>query len=167
MRFLVRSVAHCALLSIASLAGAAEEAKIDLRADSFAMLVPPGGRTFVGLPSDRELERRGARIGGVRVVVDDVFEQTLSLAAPYRAVNALHVDTHATTVHQHLLFKTGDFFSRRMFDENERLLREQRYLGEASIRTLRYNDDNTVDVLVRVHDVWTMSPGISIGRKGG
>ncbi|WP_157071796.1 BamA/TamA family outer membrane protein [Steroidobacter denitrificans] len=82
-------------------------------------------------------------------------------------MNALHVDTHVTTIRQHLLFKEGDLFSRRVLDETERLLREQRYLGEASIRTLHYNDDNTVDVLVRVRDVWTMSPGISFGRKGG
>jgi outer membrane protein assembly factor BamA len=33
---------------------------------------------------------------------------------------------------------------------------------------VRYNEaDNTVDVLVRVHDVWTLSPGLSFGRKGG
>jgi outer membrane protein assembly factor BamA len=167
MRFLFRSVAHCALLLTASLAGAAEEGDIGSGADQLAMLTPHSRGTFIGLPSDRELEGRGARIGGVQVVVDDVFEQTLSLAAPYRIVNSLHIATHATTVHQHLLFKEGDFFSRRVLDENERLLREQRYLGEASIRTMRYNDNNTVDVLVRVRDVWTMSPGISFGRKGG
>ena len=28
-------------------------------------------------------------------------------------------------------------------------------------------DDNTVDIVVRVHDVWTLSPGLSFGRKGG
>jgi outer membrane protein assembly factor BamA len=31
-----------------------------------------------------------------------------------------------------------------------------------------YNEaDNTVDLSVRVHDVWTLSPGISFGRNGG
>lgn len=167
MRFMLRSVVHCALLLSASLAGASEEGGIDTGTGQLAMLIPHGGGTLTGLPSDRELENRGARIGRIQVAVDDVFEETLSLAAPYRIVNSLHIATHATTVHQHLLFKEGDVFNRRVLDENERLLREQRYLAEASIQTLRYNEDNTVDVLVRVHDVWTMSPGISFGRKGG
>jgi outer membrane protein assembly factor BamA len=48
------------------------------------------------------------------------------------------------------------------------MLRAQRYLNEASVEPVRYNEaDNTVDVLVRVHDVWTLSPGLAFGRKGG
>ena len=47
-------------------------------------------------------------------------------------------------------------------------MRAQRYLNEATVEPVRYNEaDNTVDVLVRVHDVWTLSPGLSFGRKGG
>jgi hypothetical protein len=54
-----------------------------------------------------------------------------------------------------------------VLNESARLLRAQRYLNDAEIEPIRYNDDNTVDVRVRVHDVWTMNPGISFGRKGG
>lgn len=122
---------------------------------------------FANMPTDRELHDRGARIGKIQIAVDDVFEQSLSLAAPYRIVNSLHISTHVATVNQQLLFREGDTFDRRVLDETERLLRDQRYLADASVETLRYNDDNTVDVLVRVHDVWTMSPGLSFGRKGG
>jgi outer membrane protein assembly factor BamA len=122
---------------------------------------------FANMPTDSELHDRGARIGKIQIAVDDVFEQSLSLAAPYRIVNSLHISTHVATVNQQLLFREGDAFDRRVLEETERLLREQRYLADASIETLRYNDDNTVDVLVRVHDVWTMSPGVSFGRKGG
>src|SRR5690349_12798990 len=117
---------------------------------------------------DEELAVRQARIGHILIQVDDVFEKTESLAWPYRAVNALHINSRESTIAAQLLFRSGDVFDRRVLDETERLLRDQRYLNEATIATTTYNEaDNTVDVSVRVHDVWTLSPGISIGRKGG
>jgi hemolysin activation/secretion protein len=119
------------------------------------------------LPPDTELEKRGATIGHIDVRIDDVFEDKTSLSAPYRVVNGLHISTHGETVRQQLLFQSGEPFHRRVLDETARLLRDQRYFNEASITVVRYNDDNTVDVEVRVHDVWTLSPGFSFGRKGG
>ena len=117
---------------------------------------------------DADLEQRGARIGNIEVQVDDVFEHTTPLATPYRIANNLHISTHDGTVQQQLLFHTGDVYNRRVLDETARLLRAHRYLNEATVEPVRYNEvDNTVDVLVRVHDVWTLSPGLSFGRKGG
>jgi outer membrane protein assembly factor BamA len=167
MRSTLRHAVHFALLLSASVAVGAEDTSIDAEVGRLAMLVPRGGGKLVAVPSDGELESRRARIGKIQVIVDDVFEDSLSLSAPYRLVNSLHITTHVATVNQHLLFREGDVFNRRVLDETERLLRDQRYLSEASIETALYNEDNTVDVLVRVHDVWTMSPGISFGRKGG
>jgi hypothetical protein len=119
------------------------------------------------VPDDEQLKARGARIGRIDILVDDVFENTVSLSAPYRIANGLHISTHAQTVRQELLFRSGDAYDRRLLDETERLLRGERYLNDATIVPVRYNEDNTVDVLVRVHDVWTLSPGFSFGRKGG
>ena len=119
-----------------------------------------------GLPPDADLQRRGARIGRVLVQIDEVFEEGLALAAPYRLVNGLHVATQRDTVLQQLLFQTGDPYDPRLIAESERLLRSQRYLNDAEIKPIGYGD-NLVDVLVRVHDVWTLSPGVSFGRKGG
>lgn len=120
------------------------------------------------MPTDRELEDRGARIGHIDIQVDDVFENTLSLSAPYRVANGLHISTHLQTVRQQLLFRSGEPFHRRVLDETERLLRGKRYLNDATITLTNYDaTDNTTDVLVRVHDVWTLSPGLSFGRKGG
>lgn len=121
----------------------------------------------VALPDDDELKRRGARIGRIEILVDDVFESGVHLAAPYRVANGLHISTQQNTVQQQLLFHSGDAYNPRLIAETERLLRGQRYLNEASVETVQYNDDNTVDVRVRVHDVWTLSPGLSFGRKGG
>jgi outer membrane protein assembly factor BamA len=118
--------------------------------------------------SDAVLEQRGARIRNIEIRVDDVFETRSHLAAPYRIANDLHISTHDATVQNQLLFHAGDKYDRRVLDETARILRAQRYLNEASVEPVRYNeDDNTVDVLVRVHDVWTLSPGLSFGRKGG
>ena len=117
------------------------------------------------MPSSSSAARASATS---QIQVDDVFENTTRLAAPYRIANDLHISTHDTTVQQQLLFHTGDVFDRRVLDETARLLRAQRYLNEATVEPVRYNEaDNTVDVLVRVHDVWTLSPGLSFGRKGG
>lgn len=163
----LRRAIQCVLMLSVSLAVRAADLALDPGIGALAMIGPRTGGALAGMPTDRELQTRGARIGKIQIAVDDVFEQSLSLAAPYRIVNSLHISTHVATVNQQLLFREGDAFDRRVLDETERLLRDQRYLEDASVETLRYNEDNTVDVLVRVHDVWTMSPGISFGRKGG
>ena len=119
------------------------------------------------LPADLELERRGARIGSIDIQVDDVFEAADSLAAPYRIANGLHMATRDATIADQLLFQSGDAYSRRLLDETARLLRERSYLNDAVVEPIRYHADNSVDVRVKVHDVWTLSPGFSFGRSGG
>jgi outer membrane protein assembly factor BamA len=139
-----------------------------LRSAATLLLLTPLYAHAGPLVGDAELEQRGARIGNIQIEVDDVFENTTHLSAPYRIANDLHISTHDSTVSQQLLFHAGDVYNRRLLDETARMLRAQRYLNEASVEPVRYNEaDNTVDVLVRVHDVWTLSPGLSFGRKGG
>lgn len=125
------------------------------------------GPSMSAMPDHAELRKRGAIIGRVDIRIEDVFEGDASLAAPYRLANALHASTKLRTVADQLLFRTGDSYDPRIMEESARQLRGQQYLNEATIEPVRYNDDNTVDVLVRVHDVWTLSPGFSFGRKGG
>jgi outer membrane protein assembly factor BamA len=168
-----RALLGALLLSVAFVATAedrsAEPANVDAAGPDIVQLaiVTPNVPVLKRTPTDAELRSRGTRIGRILVAVDDVFEEPAHLSAPYRIVNQLHISTHEETVVQHLLFRSGDHFDRRVMDETERVLRDQRYLSDASVQVLRYNDDNTVDVVVRVHDVWTLSPGLSFGRKGG
>src|SRR5262245_24900252 len=139
-----------------------------LRSAATYLLLTPLCAHAAPAARDTELEQRCARIGAIEIQVDEVFESTTRLAAPYRIANDLHIATHDETVQQQLLFHTGDFYNRRVLDETARLLRAQRYLNEATVEPVNYNEaDNTVDVLVRVHDVWTLSSGLSFGRKGG
>jgi outer membrane protein assembly factor BamA len=137
--------------------------------ESLAFLAPQPNASTAGVPDDRTLEAKHARIGRIEVRVDDVFETRESrLAAPYRLANSLHISTREDTITDQLLFRAGEPFQRRLLAETERGLRDRRYLSEASVEPVRDNeDDNTVDVVVHVHDVWTLSPGISFGRKGG
>ena len=136
--------------------------------DANGRLALNGPRETVTIASTPELQARRARIGRIDIQVDDVFETSRPLATPYRVVNGLHIATGLNTIAQQLLFREGDSYNPRILDETERLLRAQRYLSDATITPVRYNaDDNTVDVRVRVHDVWTLSPGFSFGRKGG
>jgi outer membrane protein assembly factor BamA len=120
--------------------------------------------------SDRTLQARGARIGLIIVAVDNVFDprNPQESGTLYRAANALHIKTRGNTIRTQLLFHKGDVYQRHALEESARNLRALAYLSEADIKPVAYHaDDNTVDVLVRVHDVWTFNPGISYGRSGG
>lgn len=126
--------------------------------------------TTTAIPGDVQLEAGGARIGRIDIKVVDVFdpENPKESGAAYRAANYLHINTRENTVRPQLLFKTGDAYSRHALDETERNLRARRYLEEATITAIAYHPDtNTVDLLVRVHDVWTLNPGATLGRSGG
>ncbi len=119
---------------------------------------------------DRALQRSSARIGLIIVEVDNVFDPNdpRENSILYRAANALHIKTRRKTILTQLLFKEGDTYNRHALDESARNLRANSYLNEAEIKPVQYHaDDNTVDVLVRVHDVWTFNPGIAYGRSGG
>jgi hypothetical protein len=127
-----------------------------------------GDGALAEVPADAQLDSHRATIRRIDIQIDDVFEKSKFLAWPYRITNSLHINSRQSTVEAQLLFRVGDVFDRRVLDETERLLRDQRYLNEATIEVTLYDEaSNTVDLLVRVHDVWTLSPGIAFGRKGG
>lgn len=157
------NAALCAVCLVAPALHAANEPgdRDLLPPTSWPMLLP-------AVPTDEELESLGARIANIEVRIDDVFERSASLAMPYRVANGLHIATRPSAVRAQMPFGVGDLYSRRTLEEAERVLRASRYLNDASVEPVRYNEiDNTVDVIVRAHDVWTLSPGLSFGRKGG
>src|SRR6187549_3358079 len=121
-----------------------------------------------GLPSDEELEQLGARIGEVRFDARELFDaeahdEETSLS---RLGNRLHITTRQSTIEDQLLFKSGDLYRASLLEESARILRDTRYLRDASIRPVAFHD-GIVDVEVTTQDVWTLNPGISFGRKGG
>ncbi len=121
-----------------------------------------------GLPSDSELQRLGARVGEIRFDSRSLFDvaaadEDTSLS---RLANRLHVQTRASTIEDQLLFRSGDLYQPGLLEESARILRDTRYLRDATIRPVAFHD-GVVDIEVTSQDVWTFNPGISFGRSGG
>jgi hypothetical protein len=84
----------------------------------------------------------------------------------YRLANRLHIVTKDRVIRGQLLFATGSHYDQRLFEETERILRQNRYLYDANIETT-LREDGVVDVVVVTKDVWTLGPDLSLSRKGG
>jgi len=120
------------------------------------------------IPSPQELEAQGAVIGRIIVTPDDIFDPSITGEKGwlYRAANKLHINTRPSVIRGQLLFKTGDPYDARLVQENERILRKNTYLYDATIVPIAY-DGHNVDLEVRTKDVWTLNPGFNFGRSGG
>ncbi len=121
-----------------------------------------------GLPTDAELEARGARIGAIYFNPRNLFDaeghdQGSVLS---RLGNRLHFQTRIATLEDQLLFRSGDLYRVHLLEESARILRDTRYLRDARIRPVGFHD-GVVDIEVDTQDVWTFSPGLAFGRKGG
>ncbi|MBL8200893.1 MAG: hypothetical protein JNK40_07970 [Chromatiales bacterium] len=122
------------------------------------------------IPPAAELERRGAVVGHIDVAVDDIFNEDdpRENRALYRLANKLHLDTKDATVLSQVLLRPGETYSVQRAEETARILRDKRYLYDAVVEPTAYDPEtNTVDLRVRVRDVWSLSPGIGVGRSGG
>jgi hypothetical protein len=84
----------------------------------------------------------------------------------YRLANRLHIVTKDRVIRGQLLFETGSHYDKRLIEETERILRQNRYLYDANIETT-LREDGVVDLVVVTKDVWTLGPDLSLSRKGG
>jgi len=114
------------------------------------------------------LEMQDARIGKITIDNRNIFDLTDPAEDRwlYRMANALHVQTRPQVIASQLLFAEGDEYSEQSAEESERLLRSNRYLGDASIEPIRY-ENGLVDLNVKTTDVWTLSGDLAFGRQGG
>ena len=114
------------------------------------------------------LESDGVIIGEILLDKQDVFD----LSNPkennwfYRLANNWHILTKDRVIEKQLLLEPGDTYSKRLADESERILRGNRYLYEATITPVNRRD-GIVDLRVATRDVWTLTPTLSVSRKGG
>ena len=120
------------------------------------------------IPEHAVLESANAIIGEIIIDKRNIFD----LSDPeedkrlYRWANRLHVVTRDKVITNQLLFESGDRFSGRLLDESGRILRRNRYLIEAELKPVRY-ENGVVDVKVTTQDVWSLTPDVSISRSGG
>jgi outer membrane protein assembly factor BamA len=114
------------------------------------------------------LEAEQVVIGKIVLEKQDVFDLTdpKENNSIYRLANRLHIVTKDPVIENQLLFKPGELYSKRLADESERILRDNKYFYDASI-TPENRQDGTVDLLVRTRDVWTLKPGFAYSRSGG
>jgi len=117
-----------------------------------------------------EIERAGATIRGINIIVDNVFdpskpEENKKL---YRWANKVHIRTHPNVIEAALLFKTGDRYQARVLDESARVLRARGFLADARVTYRAYDPQtNTVEVDVYVRDSWSLAPDLKLSRSGG
>jgi len=140
----------------------------------------PLGHVAIGeeaLPADSdaaavraELERRGATIRTVNVIVDDVFDPSNPKEdkALYRLANRLHMTTREGVVESALLFQPGDPFAARLLEESARSLRAMGFIAATTIEPGDYDAaTNSVNVNVRVRDSWTLATDMKFHHSGG
>jgi len=120
------------------------------------------------MPDAKALEASGAQVGEVILEKRNIFD--LSDPAEnkwlYRWANRLHIITRDRVIDNQLLFRAGDDFEQRLLDESERILRANRFILEANIEPVRY-EDGVVDLRVTTQDVWSLTPDFSFSRSGG
>jgi len=115
-----------------------------------------------------KLEADSARIGSITIVTNNIFDldDPLEDRPLFRLANKLHIRTKQDVIKSQLLFAEGDTYSKRLLDESERLLRTRRYLREATVSPVAY-EDGAVDLEVNTYDVWTLNLAVGIFRGGG
>jgi len=136
------------------------------------VLIPGLFTVPVGLaenvPDEATLEANGAIIGEVVIERQDVFD----LSNPkennwlYRFANRVHIVTRDKVIRKQLLIAGGDDYSKRLSDESERILRKNRYLYDADIVPISY-ENGVVDLKLTTRDLWSLMPEFSLSRSGG
>jgi outer membrane protein assembly factor BamA len=121
-----------------------------------------------GLASDEQMLADGAVIEKIDLDMRQIFDETdrRENNGLYRLANDLHIRTRPATIQAQLLFKVGDRYDPRKLIETERNLRTLRFIYDARVVPVKY-DNGKVEIKVITKDVWTLSPGISVGRSGG
>ncbi|WP_445426132.1 MULTISPECIES: BamA/TamA family outer membrane protein [unclassified Alishewanella] len=86
----------------------------------------------------------------------------------HRFANASHRISLEGTIRDDLLFNDHAPLNLADLAETERLLRSRRYIRDARVSVSRYcPTENTVEVLVRTWDTWSLLPKIDISSEGG
>lgn len=110
----------------------------------------------------------GTVIGSLRFRRHAVFDldDPRENNALYRWANEFHSGTREWVLRDQLLFHEGDPYDARQVEESERILRNLKFIYDATIRPWR-RCGNTVDLEVITRDIWTFLPSISFSRSGG
>ena len=107
------------------------------------------------------------RVGAIRLESHNIFSAPEISAARglnrllRRTMNALHVPTRPWVIRRELLLQRGERFDARLVAESERNLRALGILNRVAITPTDTTSDGRVDLVVRSHEAWTLSLGLS------
>ena len=155
--FIFATSSICSFLPLSAIADTGNEPAANAAGSLNAVILSP---SF--------LETNDAVVGTITIDNGNVFD----LENPkedkwlFRVANTAHATTRPEEIRHQLLFKTGDRFSSQVLEESERILRSNRYLHEATITPVRF-EDGVVDINVRTTDTWSFVPKLEFSRKGG
>lgn len=113
----------------------------------------------------------GKIIRNIRILTLDPFgySDKDSLKKPdtklERIGNNFHLKTKKFTIKNFLIFKEGDRFDSLKIKESERLLRTQRFIRRVTMYPIPTSHPDTVDVLIRELDSWSIYPTGSISTS--
>ncbi len=115
-----------------------------------------------------DLESTPYRVRNITVNKLPIFDESNSREnnSIHRWINRVHLETKSSVILNQLLFTTGDLVNPQMLAENERLLRQRKYVGESRIRVMQKCED-VIDLEVVTREVWTLIPGFSFSTTGG
>jgi outer membrane protein assembly factor BamA len=120
------------------------------------------------IPDAQTLQASGATVREIVLDKRNIFD----LSDPkenkwlYRWANRLHIVTRDSVIDTQLLIRPGEPFDQRLLEESERILRANRFIIDAEIEPIRY-ENGDVDVRVTTRDVWSLTPDLSFSRSGG
>lgn len=121
--------------------------------------------TFI-LPQISESQTNESKtVREIRIELRDIFDGP-KLNWLYNKANQLKISTQDEVILRELYFKPGDQVTPFILQESERNLRTLRYLRDVHIETQDV-DANTVDVLIKAQDTWTIIPQISYSSGSG
>lgn len=106
---------------------------------------------------------QGRIIRSIKIATLDPFGYSIrdSLVSPdlilLKAANSVHMKTHSIVIKNLLLFRENQRFDSLLVKESARLVRSRDYVRDVYITALPVSDDS-VDVYIRVSDVWSIVP---------
>ena len=83
---------------------------------------------------------------------------------PERFGNELHIKSLPITIRNYLLIRRNEPFDSLLVTESERLVRKQRFVRDISLVPILTPSDS-VDILIRVQDVWSIVPDGSVSTN--
>jgi hypothetical protein len=83
-----------------------------------------------------------------------------------KAANSIHIKTRPIVIQNRLLFKKNEHYDSLLVNESVRLIRSQKYVRDVLLYTLATSRKaDSVDVYIRVSDVWSIVPALSISNS--